>query len=369
MGTRADAWRMSAAEALGALSGPLRTEPEFLGHAVEHFLSEYLSRMQRHLERWVQEGDVLAAELADVVQWFLFDAKPSLECFNAGVAELAMNPFSSWYDIADAIENLLLREWESRACDEVDIEVQSAYAPIVESRQVAREAAHVNLVLRIFDGAQEQWIAWRNHQAASERAVSVLIAALNAVLRCYCLSTRSLVHETSSTWRSKNERLNRALHGLGRRASSVSRIARKASGTMVCGGQAQRECPSPPRSDVAAAAVEAAQLAEACGAAATGAISSVAVCVEVLQAFKGAFEREVAARCKLLTESYFAAEHHEVLRGIRPGQRGRGQLCASGGACDSAHDFLEEVFGSTPTPCTAIACDLLTRHLLQRWAR
>jgi len=362
--------RMSAAEmALDALREPLGTEPEFLGHAVEHCLSEYLLRMQRNLERWVQEDDVLAVELADVVQWFLFDAKPSFGCFNDGFAKLTTNPFSSWYDIADAIEGLLLREWESRACDEVDLRVQSAYAPLIDSREVARDHAHINVVLRVFGGAQEQWLAWRNHQAASERAVSVLIAALNAVLRWYRLSTESLVPQAPSAWRSKHERLNKALQGLGRRASSLSRITRKASGAWTCGAHAQRELQSPPKSYVAAAAVEAAQLADACKVAATGAISSVAACAEVLQAFQGAFEREAAIRCKLLADSYFAAEYHEILQAVRPGQRGRGQLCNPGGACDSANDFLEEVFGLMPTPCTGIACDLLTRHLLRRWTR
>jgi hypothetical protein len=369
MGARADTKRMSAAEtAVGALTGPLTSEPELLGHAVEHFLSEYLWRIQCRLERWLQEGDVLAPEVADVVQWFLFDAKPTLECFNAGVTKLTMNPFASWYDIADGIENLLLREWESHACDEVEKEVNFAFSPPVASRALAHEITDVNLVLKILDGAQEQWIAWRDHQAASERAVSVLIASLNAALRHHRLSTRSLVHESSNTWRSKHERLNNALQGLGQRASSMSRIAKKASGTLVCGGHTQRGNPTSPRSDVAAAAVVATRLAEACGAAAAGAISSVAVCVEVLKAFKGAFEREAAARCKQLTEAYFAAEYYEVLRSLRPCLRGRG-LCASGGACDSAQDFLEEVFGPTPTPCAAIACDLLTRQLLHRWSR
>merc|ERR1711988_1692052 len=109
----------------------------------------------------------------------LFDMRPSLELFECGLSKLEAVRPTNWEHIADAIDTLLLSQWEARCCDEVFRRCEAT--------------VNADVSLQVLHAATAHAKAWRGHAAACDRAVTVLIAALNAVLRAHRNKVRALL--------------------------------------------------------------------------------------------------------------------------------------------------------------------------------
>eukprot|EP00913_Durusdinium_trenchii_P019357 g18197.t1 len=153
--------------------------------SLETFLGEYLVRILRRLKHWLEMYDPPADEVAMIAQWLLFQAEPVLFPFCDRAESFAGQTVLS-------IEQLLLREWESRSCEEA-----SALCSYIFEGHYVEEAGRVNLaqLLRRLDDAVGAWRPWRSHDAACNRAASVLVATLNAALRSHHAASRALVME------------------------------------------------------------------------------------------------------------------------------------------------------------------------------
>ncbi|CAE7256845.1 Dnmt3b, partial [Symbiodinium pilosum] len=84
---------------------------------VDHFFGEFLTRILQAVEDWVAMMDPSAEDLSQIAQWIVFEARPAILHFCAAgiVAGEAALSSSAIYD---TLENFLLREWESRSCEE-----------------------------------------------------------------------------------------------------------------------------------------------------------------------------------------------------------------------------------------------------------
>lgn len=354
--------------------------PEAVRAVVENLLLEYLTRMRERLERWIQECDPLAEEVADTIDWVLLDACASFEAFEAGVEALASAEEPSWRDLLEDITCFLLGEWESRSCDEVSARCRQAAPRAAEAPSVSSGAPACPDPLEAWSVAKHkeelsllkvvtaQWESWRHHEVACDRAASVLVASLSAALRSFRSRERDLMgssgdQKASEKLRARTrERFLRLLRELRQRALKKSVGA---FGAHV-----------PPAAAVAAAASEAASFAEFCGAARVpgGNHAAAAMCAELLEAFAAAFRHESAELCLVLAEVHFVATHRSTLRSISFDARqvsaaaGRGEG-ALRGASAAAAAFLQEHCGAASGLCRSLACDAVSQVLAHRWAR
>lgn len=372
--------------AVATWKGPPMPEPQAFADAADGVLCEYLSQMLRSLERWIQECDPSADEVADAAAWFLFDARASLERFEkASCKELMCKNFGNWHAIANQLEMLLLTEWETRSCDEIFQRVEEAYSmgnditacySFADSVHPGKARAH--MVLELLQLTLQAGV-WRGHAAACDRGASVLIAALNTVLRCY----RSYVHSilgvskkgmhSASRGYCAEEPADSQEIGRGKSVRRATRrvFSRLSKQAINCLEDRQ---PCTLTRDIAAEAVaEAARLANFCREAQSGQtpFASKGVCSDVLLAFASAFERECIQLCSFIAETHFAKAHRHTLKGInfttlQSNDVEQGVLSAS---CLAARGFLDEMFNNPNAPGGAQLCDAVIRDIVQNWVR
>mmetsp|Transcript_31457 Transcript_31457/g.57130 ORF Transcript_31457/g.57130 Transcript_31457/m.57130 type:complete len:1104 (-) Transcript_31457:28-3339(-) len=342
-----------------------RPDPTAFGEAVEGVLAEYLARMRRHLEHWVREYDPVADEVADVVTWLLFEARPSLEKFQAGAEELSSKPILSWRETADTLEQFLLSEWENRSCDEICESCKTAYtvhavtAPEIKDVHTGDNlgCARISVLLEILRGAVQKCDMWPGHATARDRAASVLIAALNAVLRHFRSHARSLLAAAAlaSTEGSAKHRMSKMIRRLGQQSATCVE------------GQGMPSAASRPA--IIATGTEAAELAKFCSQAIVepSPLATHAMCSEVLVAFAGAFDREGVALCTVLAEVHFVEAHRQTLKDIAASLRASQSTLS--GPCSAAKGFLEEVLEGDSPACGSLACAAIIQVIVKHWVR
>lgn len=264
--------------------------------SLETFLGEYLVRILRRLKHWLEMYDPPADEVAMIAQWLLFQAEPVLFPFCDRAESFAGEPLEHSKQTVLSIEQLLLREWESRSCEEA-----SALCSYIFEGHYVEEAGRVNLaqLLRRLDDAVGAWRPWRSHDAACNRAASVLVATLNAALRSHHAASRALVMEAAKLRTSRRRTLPKMLD-VGRQA--LQELQKVGS----CKSDARDQKVS--EELVAVAAEDAVQLATFCCSAVPleGWAGAKKVCEEVLHAFAAAFESEASS----LTSALAIIHHH-----------------------------------------------------------
>lgn len=355
--------------ALAAWKGPQLPDPQAFADGAEGVLSEYLSRMLRRLEHWVQNCDPLADEVADVATWFLFDAMPELELFESRAQkELRSKPFRAWRSMAEQLEVLLLGEWESRSCDEIHERIEELYMPSSNTRveAVTSHQERASAVLEILRTTLSGEI-WRGHAAACDRAALVLVAALNAVLRFY----RSYLQSVLGLPTNANDCPVACGAGGGRAKRRLSSVLSRLSKHGINCAVEERSTTSASASTAATTAAEAANLTRFCREAQAGRapIAHSGICADVLLAFAGAFEREGARSCAFIAERHFAETHRQTLKEISYSRRELTQQSLVAGACEAARGFLDETIHGRSAAGAPQACDAVIRTIVQYWVR
>lgn len=356
----------SRERALATLLRHPQPDPVDMGGAIEAVLTEYLTRIRQSLVRWIEEGDPEADEVANMARWFINDARPELRLFEAGLHTAAQHELKHCRDVADSTERLLLRELESRRCDEVARRCEAVYSsnePIADNAEKAspwrcRPAASVEILREVADQAT----AWHNHSDAFDRATSVLIAALNALLRSFrhaAWPRRRSNYRLGST--GTKESLRKVLRKLGERA-----LSRSQSGLAEAGPSLQ---------DLVQAATEAAFVATFCAQAGIQAMTvtsfsdpaTAALRSELLAAFSLAFKRECSALCTMLAAAHFEGLVRDLrsisFRGLRPGQ---GTL---GPSCEAATLFLQQTTEDVPGMCRGLIAEAVLQIIVKRWVQ
>lgn len=333
-----------------------RQEAEAVAEGIEAVLGEYLNRMLLNTQRWLQNDDPDADEVAYVARWFLKEARPQLERFESAMGTVAGRVLDQWRSIAETAERLLLSEWESLRCDEV-------------ARQCEAWPCNSGAAVIVLQEVLAQVTAWRDHSTAGDRATSVLIAALNALLRSFrrslgpvararlCSENLQLAPASRRSSGTK-ERIEEALRKLGRRALSRTR-----TGTTE---------PVPAAAELVKAADEAAAVSKFCTEAKSLLTSSNemtgAMRTELLAAFAAAFERECSSLCLLLAEAHFESKARELrgisFRGISSWREG--VLATS---CSAADNFLSETTADASTMCRRFAGSAVLHVMAKRWVR
>ncbi|CAJ1439336.1 unnamed protein product [Effrenium voratum] len=301
----------AAEQAVAALlDGSGDGERNVARESLENFLGEYLLRLRRSLEAWMERRDPNAEDVALVAQWLLFEAQPDLQRFSQRVEKCAGR--LEQLAALEALERLLLREWETRSCEEA-----SAFWASIFENHYAPEAGRVSLtsaLRRLESAAAAGPQLWRGHRAACDRAASVLVATLNGALRSLRASSRALVEDTAKHRGGRRRTFPKMIESFGRQALHEIQKAGTCSDSKT--GVSEEI--------LLAAAEDAARLARFCGEAEVGAWGGQeSLCHEVLQAFAGAFEAEVAALCHALLWRHFRRRRRlcrldAVSEGMRP---------------------------------------------------
>mmetsp|Transcript_98275 Transcript_98275/g.174976 ORF Transcript_98275/g.174976 Transcript_98275/m.174976 type:complete len:842 (-) Transcript_98275:55-2580(-) len=341
MGSSQHSGVQAALEMLSAAGAT--SEPSAVRELLESFVGEYLDRMRDSIQRWIEECDPMADEVADVAKWFLFEASPSLGLFEAGAARLVGEAMEQISEAATALERLLLREWETRSCDEAFWLCQEAFESC-RGRQ-----ARIDQVLHLLEAAAAGGQDWRGHRAALDSSASVLIATLNATLRAYRLSVRQLLlcvsgkdleePEIQERPRGRRRRVTRALTRFGKQA--LQEIQKAGS----CTDASQLEAHPPTAEMLALAVLQAAELSSFCEAAVIEAAwgSSASLCKEVLAAFSGAFESEAKSLCWALSKLHFEKQKSQEIKAAGARTMGSGCEGTLGSAVTSALRFRDEL--------------------------
>jgi len=380
--------------ALAAWKGPQLPEPQAFAENAEGVLHEYLSRMLPRLEQWVKKSDPLPKEIEDVAAWFLCEARPALDTFEArSCEELNSKPFTAWRTIADQLENVLLGEWETRRCDEACSQIEASYTP--SARNGARTDVEWD-VLELLQGMlQEQ--AWQGHAAACDRSATVLVAALSAVLRSHkecagallALPDAGVPHPQilqtwdepayTNPWVSTAKRLiNKVLQGVSTSwvldtGYCITRPTQQLAHTLLHSINPMEDGASTStpalRQAAAAAVAEATRLTSFCRTAQPASQANASVCADVLLAFAGAFEREGARICTSLAETHFVATHRQTLAEVRFDPDSQCATPKLTGAIDAAGRFLDAALEHPTSPGAAQICDALIRTIVQYWLR
>lgn len=280
-------------------------------------ITEYFQRIRCRLQQWFQEDDPDTEEVSLVIRWFLYHARPELERHEAAWAQLGSEGMQQCHDEADGIEKLLLGQWESRRCDEVAERCEAAYADSGLSQEPKS--------IQILEEMVQQAVSWQDHAAASDRATSVLIMALNGLLRCFRRAAWPQQQaETGSVHSGTKERLGKALRKLGQRALSRSRS-----------GPSRQSVPS--REEIMGAATEAAKVSQFC--------SEATIMVSMSSA---------TAHFQCRGISY---------RSLHPWKEG-----ILGSSCSAADRFLTEI-PDTPPLCRQLAGRAVLELMAKHWAR
>jgi len=312
----------------------------------------------------------MADEVADVAKWLLFEASKSLNFFEAEASQLIGEALEIAAAAAAELERLLLREWETRSCDEAFWLCQDAF----ESCRGREEKARIGKVLHLLEAAAAGGQAWQGHRAACDSAASVLIATLNAALRAYRLSVRQLLSgvvgkvleepEVQERPKGRRRRVTRVLTRFGKQA--LQEIQKAGS----CADASALEAP-PSAEILASALLEAVSLASFCEASAQEASRfwaspEVGLCKEVLAAFSGAFESEAKSLCWALSKLHFEMRHSQEIKAAGARSMGNGCEGTLGSAVTAAVRFRDELL-----PCRdaggnrlkAMATELARSHL------
>jgi len=274
-----------------------QSESHAARESLENFLGEYLLRILRRMELWVARYDPSADEVATVAKWWLFQAEPALLPFCHRAERFAGEKLEHSEQAVISIEKLLLREWESRSCEEA-----SGLCSHIFEGHYAEEAGNVDLarLLRSLQESADAWQTWRSHSAACNRAASVLIAMLNAALRSQHAASRMLLSEAERLSRTSRRRTFPKMIQMGRQALHEFQKAGACSD-----GKGKRI----PEEVLAAAAQDAVQLAIFCSHTSDsleGWGSTKELCRDVLLAFESAFQTEVSSLTRALT----TVHHH-----------------------------------------------------------
>lgn len=352
-------------EALASLRNLPVSDAAALRQGAESVLSEYLVQMQEKLERWVEVTDPTAPEVMDIAKWLLFDAKPAVNSFVLGLG-ISSGRTAAWRASLRAIERALLAEWETRCCEELFEECEGVYrlAPPGPSAEpgggaspcaaAAAERRTVGDALGLLRKAAGYVREWRGNAQACNRATSVLIAALNAVLRSF----RGKVRKTLEPTQAAAEKSG---------AAWLDRVRDFLRRSKKC------QVPPVPRTTLLAEAGEAATLAEFCKRhkVTEGPERANAVCNDMLASFGAAFERECTLLGMILAESHFVANRPAEMQSIGFGQRqlkeALPQHGALGGVIVPAEGFLEEVCAGTSALCGRLLCEALAQTLRDHW--
>jgi len=398
-----DVMKASLANVLQELQHAISAGENEDAAAVLQTLREYLLQLHRRLQRWVQQGDPTADEVADSAVWMLHELQPSLQAslttaeqqLQAGGEETDQDAAKEVRKVLTALEHFLLSEWETRSCDELFRRCEAAFAmpadaaadncaPVQERLCLALE------ILRLATAGEE---LFRGHAAACDRSVSVVLSTLNTLLRSYRGVIRVLVAPLAGSLDGRRgsvrhtERMVQALRGLRDRT-----FGREASAMM------------PSLTDVAYLASEVSALAGSCSKESTSrsALGDSGCCSSVLTVFAGAFEREAAELCAMLAQVHFRSACRQTLQSIaistpslsrslsgrrsssRSGRSGsisgahRGQqrdkkpLGSLEAACTAAAGFVEDLLGGdaqAPQLFRELLCTAVTWVLVRRWAR
>lgn len=376
----------SAVQASLSVLGPmLQAEHRATSNAIDCVVAEFTTRMLQRLARWLQEGDPQAEEIIDVVTWLLFEAKPALALLEKAASHAEAALPALWRSTVDAMEYLLLSEWEPRSCDEVSKQAQAIYVIPLSARKQTEQppgSTRTHLTLGILRSALRHWEAWQTVDTARERATSVMIATLSAVLRTFRTTTRPLLGDqyiVVSLKKPKHaavdaavDRIGKALRGLAKRTRSRSQ---------------SRDFPEQPSIvastwELLEVAAEASMICDFCAEAQVRFdrhASATAVQTDVFAAFARAFGREAATFSTAIVEASFPVVCVGPLKNLKFGQAAakmmetredeqqyQGLLSE---ACRAAAEFLEEIFTGSPSSCSSAACNAVVRQLIDRWVR
>lgn len=310
-----------------------------LVEAVDGLLVEYFLRFRHNLGKWARNRQPAAWELAEVVEWLAFEVEPAVEWFELRVAELAGDSHPrSWRDIVSGLEQFLLGEWEERRCFEVFRSCQEMYQ--TEASAEAMEELHAGPVraqsaVELLEAALDHCKRWAAHKSMEERASSVLIATLNAILRNFRSATQS----------------SRAAKGSARWSPSLGKalvvLWDRSAPSAVCSSEAAGE---PSSEGPVAALLEALQLRDFCAATATA--SSTDLCA----AFAAAFHAEATVLSQVVAANFKVPSPRRCWAELES-------------ACDHAQQFTDS---SLPEGATAAHQQLriaLALLLVQRWGQ
>jgi len=153
---------------------------------------------------------------------------------------------------------------------------------------------------------------------------------------------------------------------------SVGKAKRQLNKVLSRLGKQERGSPSTPASRAAGAAAvaEAARLTSFCREAQVELTPTpdTDVCLDVLLAFAGAFEREGSQLCAFVAEAHFAELHRQTLKEISFGSSFH-EASRLVGVCEVARSFLDETLANPDTFGSAQICDAVIRKIVQHWIR
>jgi len=365
--------RIGAEAAAASLRASGSTEVEAVTTTVAKVLRWFGTQLEGQITLWLGSGDATADDLAVVAQWVLLEAAPALAHFQStAAAHVSSAGVEVWPDILAKVQQTLLSEWEARRCDDVFKRCE-ADASLPTALQLLGTAARCGEL-------------WGTNHDACERSLSVLVATLNAVLRCQ-----------RARWR--KERLQAApevpdvqqASEAGTPRDSVACCARRSNPLQAAFQRAGRALSRGPPSrstwdclmlqEVAQAAAEAAQLSDVCAdtKVSMGDHKAVELANEMLVSFSAVFRREATDMCTVLAEKHFTHTHQRELRAIaftshrlKSVDSGSGVLTA---VCSAATSFMDDLQPDEEMQslfaqllCTALGC-LLSRRWVEAFCR
>jgi hypothetical protein len=262
---------------------------------VEAVLAEFLKRLRVSLTALLEDASVPASEVEDICSWWLLDARPAIEEFEREVAKHDIEVVD-WRTRANELEHALLSEWEVRCCEELSAACETACFPKKKDDGLQLEA-----VLNPLRVAVQQIEHWNSREAVRDRAVSVLIAAMNAALRALRRRCNALVGAPQDSGSGTSEAATfsgRASHW----ATSLQRWAL---------GKGTDPMESSNASEICVVASSAAAIANFC----TGSeVAHNAACVDLMSTFSCAFEQLCEEVCGTLVGALFVSPNQSKLR-------------------------------------------------------
>mmetsp|Transcript_49626 Transcript_49626/g.91599 ORF Transcript_49626/g.91599 Transcript_49626/m.91599 type:complete len:787 (-) Transcript_49626:65-2425(-) len=354
----------------------------------QSYLHEYLHQVHTRLHRWVKDSEPLADEVKDTIVWLLEDLRPTLEASLPGKEqESEQDKAKASHKLLASLEDFLLSEWETRFCDELFRRSEAAFAMPADAaaEHCAPVQQRIALAQDILRLAANSSTAWREHAAACDRSVSVLLSTLNNLLRSYRGMIRVFVAPPTPPPSNADGRRNSVRHA-DRMVQALRGLRQKTLWKEAAGSQRSI-------TDVAYLALEVASLAESCQKE-KAAEGSEGCRAGMLDVFAGAFEREAAELCAMLAEVHFRGACRQALQGIAiptpsfarslSGRRSSSRRRSSGGsgstekrlgsldaACAAASGFVEDLLPNSshvPKLLRELLGTAIAWVLVGRWA-
>lgn len=291
-----------------------------LNAAIEAVTAEFLKQLRQSLSALLEDASVQASEVEDISSWWLLDARPAIEEFEQGVAEEGFR-LVDWRPRANDLEHALLSEWEVRCCEELSAACETA---CFSTQKGQDDGLQLDAVLNPLRIAVRQIDHWNSRQAVRDRAVSVLIAAMNAALRALRRRCNRLVGSPQDSGSGGGD-----IEHFGGRSGSLPDIdhfrGRSGSGdTASFSGRASLWATALQRWALGKDAAMSSQASEisivACSASAianfcTGAeVAQNAACVDLMSTFSCAFEQLCEEACGALVGVLFVSSNRNKLR-------------------------------------------------------